>query len=524
MEYPLLVVGVSMVTKSKQQKSAYEIMNHFMNMIIRADERLPRYSADTRERDGKLLQLIRSESMLAGTVSSAVSRDTNRGWTLSGTARQVGVYSNKLHSVNEGSGWRRFVSLNATSWYGTNVGYASEIGFRFKGGPAETMWFLDPTAIRQTGLTKPPMYFYPKKGGKVPLNNSEYIHGNSMPAVETSLKFAGFCAVERAMNFIRLMIGLNRHQLEKLGVALPKGILLGKGITREEFTNAVEQANEDAKNKNQSYYKGILGIFAENVGADLELIALSTLPDNFTLQEFVDVIMQVYALAFGFPVGEFWSIASGSFGRTGEMKEQQQQATAKGELDFALSFQEQLQTFFLPSTVNFQFEQRNDKGELIKAEADRMEFDIIKDAYSTGLKEEAELLIAETSIVDEEGNTIDLKNSREELMLISKNEARQKLAMSGIIPSEWTEEIEDVETTDLKEIRERLLDTTEIAKVAYQSPNEPIVLYSYNTQAKIKNSKASEEARRYISKFYYPPGKLAILWNSGSEIIKNRYW
>ena len=109
-------------------------------------------------------------------------------------------------------------------------------------------------------------------------------------------------------------------------------------------------------------------------------------------------------------------------------------------------------------------------------------------------------------------------------MLISKNEARQKLAMSGIIPSEWTEEIEDVETTDLKEIRERLLDTTEIAKVAYQSPNEPIVLYSYNTQAKIKNSKASEEARRYISKFYYPPGKLAILWNSGSEIIKNRYW
>ena len=514
-----------MVKNSKQprfKKDAREMMDYFINMISRADIVLPKYSSDTRKRDAALLHIVLSESMLSGTVSSAVSRDVNRGWTLSGSARQVSAYSSKLHGVHDGGGWRRFVSLNSTSWYCTNVGYASEIGFRAKGGPAETMWHLDPTSIRQTGSSNPPMYYYPDTG-KIPLKRNEYIHGNSMPSVESGMKYAGFCAVERAMQFVKLMIGLNRHQLEKLGVSMPKGILLGKGITEDEWEDAISQHDEAKANKDRAYYEGVLAVFTGNEAADLALIGLSSLPDNFSLQEFVDTVMQVYALAFGYPVGEFWSISSGSFGRTGEMKEQQQQATAKGELDFALSFQEQLQTYFLPMSIDFQFEQRNDKGELVKAEADRMAFNLIKDAYLAGLKENTELSIAEMGLVDAEGNSI-ITGDREELNLISKEQAQILMAENGLIPSEWTDEVEDVETTDLKETRERLLDTTQISRAAYQSPDEPIVLYSYNVGNNIRNNKASEESKKYVSKFYYPPGKITVLWESGNDVIKNKYW
>jgi hypothetical protein len=514
--------------QERNKKSANEMMNYLIRLIGSAEVVLPPYTSNTRERDAKLLQLVRSESMLSGTVSSAVSRDVNRGWTLSGSARQVGSYSTKLHSVNDGMGWRRFVSLNSNSWYSTNVGYVSEIGFRSKNGPAETMWHFDPTTMCQTGIAKPSMYYYPKNGGKIPLKRDQYIHGNSMPSVEEKMKFAGFCAVERAMNFVKLMIGLNRHQLEKLGVSIPKGILLGKGIAQDEWNNAVAQAEEDKENDDRRYYEGVLSIFSGNEGADLTLIALSNLPDNFSLQEFVDTIMQVYALAFGFPVGEFWSIASGSFGRTGEMKEQQQQATAKGELDFALSFQEQLQTYFLPSSVDFQFEQRNDKGEIVKLEAQQKQFEIISGLYKTGLEEEAKVRIEEISIenmIDSEGESLGLTpKEREEYMIISKNEVRQLAATTGLIPSEWTDEVEDVETTDLKEVRERLLDTTQISRIAHQLPDEPIVMYSYGSDKRLVNRRTDEYSRKYVSNIYYPPGKLTILWNRGSDVVSNRYW
>jgi len=493
---------IERATRSKQprfKKSADEVMNGIIDMIRKADQYLPRYYADTRSRDAALLKLSRSEPLLAGVVSSAVSRDKNRGWLLTGPARQVSTFSRKLHTVHDGEGWRQFVSMNANSWYTTDFGYASEIGFRYRGGPAETMWHLDPTACRLTGIAKPPVYYYPGSG-KVPLKREEYIHGNSMPSPEEKMKRAGFCAVERALEFTRLMIGVNRYQLEKLGIAPPKGILLGKGITLDEYEQAVNQANEDVENRDMAYYRGMMFLFTRNTDAALDFIGLSELPENFELVQFVDVLMQSYALAFGYPVGEFWSIQSGSFGRTGEMKEQQQQATAKGELDFALSFQEQLQTFFLPATVNFQFDQRNDRGDLVRAEADIKAFEIIKEAFET---------------VNGKGES-----------LIERDEGRELMAQHGLLPSEWTENDEDLAISDLKEIRERALTQPEVVRAINQMPDEPVVVYRYepkeinNLPLVGRKNVVSDRAMAVLRGYQFPPGNIQVLWNSGYEAIR----
>jgi hypothetical protein len=491
---------IERATKSKQPrfKDDRELANYFIKMISRADETLPDYKSDTRPRDLELLRLVRSESLLSGVVSGAVSRDKNRGWTLTGAARQVSVFSKKLHSVQDGEGWRRFVSLNANSWYVTDLGYISEIGFRFRGGPAETLWHLDPTRCRITGITKPPMYYYPNTG-KVSLKRNEYIHGNSMPSVEEKMKYAGFSAVERALEFVRLMIGLNRHQLEKLGVVAPKGILLGKGIKRDEWEQAIEQYEEDMKNKGRAYYEGVLMLFTQSEASDIVLTALSTLPDNFELKEFIDVVMQAYSLAFGYPVGEFWAIQSGSFGRTGEMKVQQQQATAKGELDFALSFQEQLQTYFLPSTVDFQFDQRNDSGDLIKAESTNTAFQIVKEAYETGSKGELE-------------------------PIISQEEARMLMAELGIIPKEWAKDDEDITSSDLQDTRERMLERAGVIESIQAHPDEPVVMYSHNIKDVIRNSLITKETTDFLNRYHFPPGKITVLWNSGREALARRYY
>lgn len=483
-------------------KDEYELFGQILAMIQRSNTVIPLYKADTRERDKALLSFYRSEPLLSGVISSAVSRDKNRGWTLTGAARQVSSFGQKLHNVHDGEGWRTFVSMNATAWYATDLGYASEIGFRTKGGVPETMWHMDSTRLKLTGNPKEPLYYYPGAGGKVALKRNEYIHGNSMPSIEENMKRAGFCALERALEFTRLMIGLNQHNLEKIGAAPPKGILLGKGISKNEFDRAVEQANEDAENKGQKVYRDVMMLFSSNPDASIDLLALSQLPDNFSMKQFIEVIMQGYALAFGYPVGEFWAIETGSFGRAGELKEQQQQATAKGELDFSLSFQEQLQTFFLPDTVNFQFDQRNDRGDLVKSEVDKVAFDMVIEAF-------------QAQSTNEEG-VIET--------LISRDEARILLADLGIIPDEWANDDKQETTSDLQEMRQRALETPEVIKSAYDNPDEPIISYSFGTDQKVHNYRRDDDVLRKIMKNYtFPVGYITVLWNKGEDAITKRF-
>jgi hypothetical protein len=513
-------------------KSEVAFFNSMLRMIDKSNFKLPEYSSDARSRDTELIRLAKSESLLSGVIASAVSRDKNRGWLLSGPARQVSSFSRKFHGVHDGEGWRKFVSLNSEAWYTTNFGYISEIASRYKNGPVESLYNVDPTHCKLTG-SYPTVATY--HGGKkvVKLSSGDIIHGNSMPSILAKMKGVGFCAVERAMAYLRLAIGLNRHQLEKLGVKLPKGIILGKGIELDEWKAAFAEAEEDDDEKNRLYYEGVVALMSKNHESDLKIISLSEIPDNFQLKDFIDITMQAYALAFGYPVGEFWSIASGSFGRTGEMKEQQQQATAKGELDFALSFQEQLSTHVLPPSLDFQFDQRNDRGDLIKAEADRMAYDIITDAYHKGLEIGYKYQTApESEETDgfEEPEEIETEErarkeaEREETSLISRDEARELMAARGLLPKEWTQADEDTATTDLQEVRDRLLTTPALFDVIRQNTSDPIISYAWNYKTDFTRSELKEATRNTLDSYYFPTGKIKILWQDGSELLRKRYW
>jgi len=431
-------------SKSKTKQNGRRFLNSVVKLISRADEEIPPITTNSQKRDKALLTFVRSEPLLAGVVSSAVSRDKNRAWTLIGGSRQVGKYANLLHELNDGKGWRHFVSTMANSWYATNFGFIGEIGYESKNGSASTMWTVDPTKCLNT--FEGDVEYYSNFNSKVVFNKSEFIQGNSMPSPIEELNFLGHCSVDRALDFSRLMIGIISHQLEKLGVSPPKGILHGKGIKLKEWENALQQAEIDRENMG-AYYEGVLALFTDNTDADLKLIGLSQLPDNFSLKSFVDIIMQGYALAFGYPVGEFWAIESGSFGRAGEMEVQVKQATAKGELDFALNFQEQIQQNFLPSTVNFEFDTRNDSGDAVLIEANAKSVEMVVDL---------------------------VKN-----LIITVEEARVLLAEANIIPNDWTDTDEDIVATDVQKVRTYFFENTKALK-QIQRTNEQIAVYRYS--------------------------------------------
>lgn len=508
-----------------------------MRLITRVDEELPPYTTDTRKRDEALQVLWKSENLLSGVVSSAVSRDKNRGWTLRGTARQVAFYSKRLHGVHDNKGWRQFISMNATEWYTTNFGYISEIGFRSRNGNAETMWNMDATRCRLSSDPKNPVHYYPKSGAKMKLPDWTYIHGNSMPSFEEKFNYAGFCALERCLLFTRLMIGIFQHQLEKIGVAPPKGFLHMSGVTRNEWMQSVAQFREDRLNQDSAFYENVMGIFTRDPNSKINLIGLSQLPDNFTLKDFVDVLMQGYALAFGFPVGEFWSIETGSFGRTGEMNIQQEQAYAKGELDFALSLQEQLQSHFLPPSLSFTFDQRNDKGEFLQSEIKRENAKIIRELYMAGFQ--FQQLASEDSEDEEEVTEEKVeevvravmqnipKVNEQSQSLITREEARNLLVDAGIIPASWLEggDQTDEAITDLQESRDAVKADIELRKMALKYPDEPIVRYVWSPEDDLlKRSRNTKTDFTKLLSYDWQPGEIDVLYESGEQMMKKRIY
>jgi hypothetical protein len=212
----------------------------------------------------------------------------------------------------------------------------------------------------------------------------------------------------------------------------------------------------------------------------------------------MDMLMFGYALCFGYDPSEFWPVQYGALGRGAETEIQHEKATGKGRLDFVLTFQEQLQEF-LPASLSFIFDQRDEQGDLVHAQVSKAWADFAKV----------------------------LTDGR----IVNSNEARVLLADNGVIPRSWTEdqfdESTDQETTEnepdevpdddetevvgqtptkeypvkeWKTLRATLLDLPEIRLAGKKFPTEEIVLYSW------------------------PENTVTTLFARGEEITRKRVW
>jgi len=486
------------------EKDAQVFLNNFLNFITKVDVNLPEYSSDTRERDRALKTIYKSEPFLAGVMNTMTSIDQNKPWSIMGTARQVATYGNKLHNVNDGAGWRDLVLKLSENYYSSNFGYAGEIGFRFSGSaPAETIYSMDVTKMRKTSDPNFPFYYYSNDGKVYGLTYDEVLYANSMPSSEDRFKGAGFCAVERSLTFARMFIGLHQHHLEKFNVSPPKGILLAKGIQKHEMNSAIEQF-EQARNSSspQSYqiYRDLIGIMTGNHQADIDLIGLSDLPDNFELQQFVDVLINGIALAFGTSTWLLYSRNTTAVTRSNESKQSLEEAKHRSEKDFALSLQSEIQRKFLPPSVSFRFNHRTEEDEARDLENDKNYTDMI----------------------------YQLTDNKNRDQILDVSEARYLLAEKGIIPKSWSEKTqEDSEITSLMEIRQQAYDDPQVQRAAYENPDQPIVVYEYNPRNVNRvnyNYEPNYEDYKLHHNFHFPSeGKTRVLWPTGDKMIRKRY-
>jgi hypothetical protein len=447
-------------------------------------QQIPPYQPNSRELDKWLSDFWRTETLLSGVVSSVINIDKNRGWNLTGGRNQVARFTRVLRGVEGGQGWRRYASLQSESFWTTNIGAVSEIGRIGDQGPLGALYHVDPTRCRLTGDLQAPLEYTPSQGKPQAWGPLDYIRSTSLPMVQEDYHQLGYCAVMRAVQFAVLMVAIYRHDKEMLFALMPKGLLLMSGIDEQDWEDAMVANAERLTAKEREFFAG-LSIFFSGVAGDIDakLVTLSQLPHGFNMSEWTNMLMYGYALVFGYDPREFWPVSGGTLGTGRETEVQAMKATGKGGLDFALSFQDNLQRE-LPPTLLFEFEQRDAFGEASEYEAIRAFAEAVNEMAAPAGPGMGETLTPE--------------------------QRRILYAEKGFIPDEWTLTEEDVTATDVESVeRDRLLSQDQVLRACERFPAEPIVrlTWRYGRGIQVKRLWDSGQQALEPARFYSVPGR-----------------
>jgi hypothetical protein len=414
----------------------------------------PPYVADSSRRDAWLAKVVRKEPYLLGILQSVVSIDKNRGWTLVGGKIQVKKFVNVLHNFQVAPdlfGWRNGTSVSAQNYYQSDMGAVVEIGRSMVNGPLAALFTVDPTKCHLTGNIATPLKYNNGAKDKQMWEPTDYFRVTSFPSPSESMNGLGLCAVSRCLELAKLLVSVFEHDREKLGSKAPKGILtINGGLTLDQWLQSLEESSADLKSLEREYYSGVQVLVGEvNNEIKVSLTPLSSLPEDFDQEQFANMIIYGYALAFGYDPREFWPVSAGGLGTGRETEEQHRKATSKGGLDFALGFQEKLQDE-LPETLEFEFESRDVQGDIAEVDFKKKQLEIIDQMYQS-------------------------VNARQET-LVTYSEARQLLVDAKLIPEGWTPEDEDVQVADTDDMT-ALVEKQRVQNALAKFPDDDIVVY-----------------------------------------------
>lgn len=482
----------------------------------------PAYSTDSRARDSWLAEYWKQEPHLAGVMSSVTSIDANRGWSLTGGRNQVLRFLPVFRDADDEAGWRQYITQQSQSYYCCDIGAITEVGRDGAGGPLREIFHLDPTRCRLTGERDTPLKYDRTKN---PWGPEDFFRMVSMKNIKEDLYGLGFCAVSRCLEMSKIMLALYGYELEQLGVKAPRGLLLLQNISQDQWVEAMRTRDAALDSEMRKYYEMVAVIAQQGRDSvDAKLIALSNLPEGFNLEMFTNLLMYSYSLCFGYDSNEFWPGGGGAMGRGRETDIQHRKGTGKGGMNFMLAYQDQISRE-LPSSLLFEFDARDPEGDLLEAAVAQAYANVVATLFAGGpstdpgpagakggdgaaAQQQRDTVTPSSNDNKTKGNPKDQlpaasKVTQQKAGMITLKEARQLLAMNGVIPMSWTQEEEDVSATDeagLDIEKQRLLENPRIQRALEAYPYEPIVRYQWKTdrlETIFRGREDAYSARRY---------------------------
>lgn len=330
-------------------------------------------------RDRWLQELARQESMMAAAIYALKTRGQTLKYKVDGPAAPKKHAEMLLQSPGLGDSYESLTGKIIDDVYTANNGVFVE---RIAGGDPrspigdrEILGFahIDSRQCwRSFDPVFPVIYTNPQTGERHALHRDRVIMAADNVQPNELARGAGFCAVDRTLQWVRIIRDSVIYREEKVSGRFTRAIGWAEGITKDQLRKALNQVDVEDENSDLVVYKKIPFVTAltgpggATSNVKLNLLDLASIPDGFVFKDDVTLYAYVLSFCFGVDAREFWPMTSSGATR-GDATVQHIKSQGKG-IGFLIHLLESIFRQCVPRTVTFEYDYTDDEQDKLVAE------------------------------------------------------------------------------------------------------------------------------------------------------------
>ena len=234
--------------------------------LVRAGEIIPGWWS--KQRDRALRDFVPSSDHFQGAQWMISTKLVNVPFTVQARDRSIKTHQKLAdqyqvvcqNGLQIWQGWSEFWTRFFADLWSTDNGAFGEIlgGGRPGGplkGPATGLAHLDSLQCTRTSNPEFPVKYQDFDGRIYQFHHTRVIYKSQMPSSDALMYGVGHCWLSRAINNVQQLVDQDVYYQEALGSRPMRQLLLGRGISTKELTDAIGMAEEGMDNQSLRRYR-----------------------------------------------------------------------------------------------------------------------------------------------------------------------------------------------------------------------------------------------------------------------------
>jgi len=356
-------------------------------------------------RDQQLRDFLPTEGFFLSALGTISARNAAFDWTITGDEKTAEAAHEMLNDANFGGGWEEFITQTSIDLYSADTGAFVELVREgdTPESPVIGINHLDSLRCWPTGVAESPVIYEDREGRFHQMKWFQVVQLLEMPAPLTPASASFFWKLQystltRVLRGADILKSITTYKAEKVSGRFRQGIILMQGVSTDEVTAAIQQADQLADAAGLQRYARPIMVAGPSPTAEVsaEVIDFASLPDNFDEGDTIEQYVTLLAMGFQTDYQDFAPLPGGGLGTSNQSEILHRKSRGKGAGLFkGLITRLMNLRGVLPSTVEFQYKEADVEAEKVDAEVAKIRAETAKIRIESGqTTEEVERQIA----------------------------------------------------------------------------------------------------------------------------------
>lgn len=329
---------------------------------------LPAWGTRERERMLRLYDRSEENTLWQGARAGLIKKWKATPWELTGAKRgrnNARYFQDVFRAAQFGAGWGTFVALVMRDYLRFDGGAYIELiapGNPLKPptGAITGLAHLDSMRCLPTGDPEFPVVYYDRNGKLHLMHHTRVIHLLDTPDGDEGRPGYGECALSRSIAIAQRQIYMGRYIVQNLDDKPSPGFVVATNVGKNERDQALlNYTNEQGRDEMPPWGKTFwLYSLDPTAPAKLEPVTFSRPPEKFDYKVYVELDVNMLALAIGMDVQELWQLTGGNIGSAGQSEILHAKSQGKMYGD-GLTMLERKLNDAIPESAEFAFKTRD---------------------------------------------------------------------------------------------------------------------------------------------------------------------